>query len=204
MMTKQVDRTHYDFTKYVDKARWCSIWHQIDEVQRLKPDRVLEIGPGPGIFKAIGTHVGINIETLDIDPDLQPDHVASALELPFEDASFDVVCAFQMLEHLPYQQALQVLREMKRVSRGHVVISLPETRSPWLYRLHIPSRGQRDFLVRLPRRLVHHKFDGEHYWELNTSQVPHRRFSRDLCSIGTLIRSFSVHENTYHRFFVIR
>jgi len=43
---------------------------------------------------------GLQIETLDFDPDLKPDHVANATNLPFADDAFSVICAFQMLEHV--------------------------------------------------------------------------------------------------------
>jgi 2-polyprenyl-3-methyl-5-hydroxy-6-metoxy-1,4-benzoquinol methylase len=106
-MNKQVDSSHYAFSVYMDKKRWTSVWHQLDEVLRVEPARVLEVGPGLGLFKAAASTHGLRVETFDIDPDLKPDHVGSVLAMPFSDAEFDVVCAFQMLEHLEYEQALR-------------------------------------------------------------------------------------------------
>lgn len=117
---KQVEKGHYEFNRYLSKQRWCSVWYQLDEVQKLQPNRVLEVGPGPGLFKTVAATFGISVETLDIDPDLKPDHVGSATAMPFSDGSYDVVCAFQMLEHLPYEAALQAFGEMARVSRRHM------------------------------------------------------------------------------------
>lgn len=48
MTTKQVEKSHYDFTRYMSRARWQSLWHQLDEVLQLHPARVLELGPGGG------------------------------------------------------------------------------------------------------------------------------------------------------------
>lgn len=89
--------------------RWNSLWHQLDVILSLKPETVLEIGPGTGMFTAIMNRLGPHIETVDIDPGLEPDHVASATELPMGDDSFDVVCAFQVLEHMPFEMALAAL-----------------------------------------------------------------------------------------------
>ena len=200
---KQVEEGHYEFSRYMSKSRWCSVWHQLDEVQKLKPNRVLEVGPGPGLFKTVAATFGILIETLDFDPDLKPDHVGSATAMPFSDGSYDVVCAFQMLEHLPYEAALQTFGEMARVSRSHVIISLPDARPVWHYQLHIPKLGPWDFFI--PRPLLKapvHEFDGEHYWEINKQGYPLARVIADFSKCLRLIKTYRVFEHSYHRFFV--
>jgi ubiquinone/menaquinone biosynthesis C-methylase UbiE len=125
-MKKQVDKSHYEFYSYMAKTRWASVWHQVDEVLSFKPQSVLEVGPGPGVFKAVLGRFGPDVKTLDLDPDLSPDYMASADSMPFDDKAFDVVCAFQMLEHVPYEKSLEIFREMVRVARKGVVISLPD------------------------------------------------------------------------------
>lgn len=200
---KQVDSNHYEFNRYLTKERWISIWHQLDEVQKLKPDRVLEVGPGPGLFKVVARSVGINVETMDLDPDLKPDHVGSAMGMPFADGFYDVVCAFQMLEHLPYELSLQAFSEFVRVSRRYVVISLPDARIAWRYQIQIPLLGMYSFLVPCPQiKAQPHKFDGEHYWEINKQGYPLSRVIKDFSRYARLVNTYRVHENPYHRFFV--
>jgi len=55
----------------------------------------------------------------------QPDIVASALELPLDDQSFDTVVSTEVLEHVP--DPLRALREMRRVLKpgGYVILSTP-------------------------------------------------------------------------------
>ncbi|HRF43378.1 MAG TPA: class I SAM-dependent methyltransferase [Candidatus Competibacteraceae bacterium] len=200
---KQVEEGHYEFSRYMSKSRWCSVWHQLDEVQKLKPNRVLEVGPGPGLFKTVAATFGISVETLDFDPDLKPDHVGSATAMPFSDGAYDVVCAFQMLEHLPYEAALQAFGEMARVSRSHVIISLPDARPVWRYQLHIPKLGSCDFFI--PRPLLKapvHVFDGEHYWEINKQGYPLSRVIADCSKHLKLVKTYRVFENSSHRFFI--
>lgn len=50
---------------------------------------------------------------------------ASALNLPFEDASFDLVLSSEMLEHLSTPDLHQAIRELKRVSKRWLIISVP-------------------------------------------------------------------------------
>ena len=54
-----------------------------------------------------------------------PDVVASALDLPFEDGSFDTVTSTEVLEHVP--DPLRALKEMHRVLRqdGVLIITVP-------------------------------------------------------------------------------
>jgi SAM-dependent methyltransferase len=206
-MHKQVDKSHYKFVKYFSKSRWDSIWNQLYEVINLNPERVLEIGPGPGLFKAAATALAVSVETLDIDPELQPDHVASVFEMPFEDGNYDVVCAFQMLEHLPYEQSLLAFKEMCRVANTHVVISLPDASRGWPQTLTIPKIGRVSFFVpRLRLRLQEHKFDGEHYWEINKAGYALKKIITDLIRSGEveLMKTFRTTENSYHRFFVFK
>lgn len=201
---KQVDKSHYEFQQYMQKPRWSSVWYQLNEMAELRPQRVLEIGPGPGVFKTVAKLFGFHVETLDLDADLMPDHVGSATDIPLEDGSFDVVCAFQMLEHLPYEDALRALGEMVRISRRHVVISLPDCRRVWNYQLHVPMLGERFLSLPVPRmRAPVHRFDGEHYWELGKRGYPLERFVSDCRSLANLLRTYRVSDNPYHRFFVL-
>lgn len=204
-LAKQVDKSHYEFERYMGKARWSSVWHQVDEVLKLKPNKVLEIGPGPGVFKHIAQLFGAQVETLDMDPALNPDHVGSATALPFAAGSFDVVCAFQMLEHLPYVTSLQAFKEMARVSDRNLVISLPDARTMWRYCFHLPKFGVFDLLVPRPTlRIPIHQFDGEHYWEINKKNYELDKVIRDFSQFAELINTYRVIENPYHRFFIFK
>jgi predicted SAM-dependent methyltransferase len=203
MFEKQVDKSHYSFVKYMSKSRWNSVWHQLDEIILANPKNVLEIGPGPGILKSAGAVFGLNIETLDIDPALRPDHVASVTAMPFAPSSFDVVCAFQMLEHLPFDQSLTAFREMVRVARLRVIISLPDSCPLWRYSIYIPRFGDRQFSIEKPNyKPRHHEFDGQHYWEINKIGFSLDKVIQLLSEFATLLKTYRVREMPYHRFFV--
>ena len=200
---KQVDKTHYKFQRDTSKERWSSMWYQLNEVLRLKPDRVLEIGPGPNHFKTVGNLMELTVETMDLDPELKPDYVGSVTQIPPPDASFDVVRAFQILEHLPYDESLKAFKGMAWVSRGHIVISLPDTKPVWRYQFHIQKCASVDWLVQRPFwKMPMHVFNGEHYWEINKRGYELERVISDFSKICRLTKTYRVHSNPYHRFFV--
>lgn len=200
---KQVEAAHYDFGNYMSKPRWNSVWHQLDELIRLRPENVLEIGPGTGLLKQAASSYGISIETLDLDPDLKPDYVASVTEMPFEDGQFDLVCAFQMLEHLPYDVSLKAFAEMSRVAANTIVISLPDVKPRCHLTIAIPGIGRKYVSFPIPfHKPRPHIFDGEHHWEINKAGYELDRVVRDLSKSRTLRSSYRVPENPYHRFFI--
>ena len=206
-MQKQVDKAHYEFFRYMSKRRWASVWHQMHDVLAFTPESVLEIGPGAGVFKAALSRFGPSVKTLDLDPELSPDYVASANSMPFVDNAFDVVCAFQMLEHVPYEKSLEIFCEMVRVASKGVVISLPDAATRWPVGIHIPRMGMKWLSIPRPRlRPAVHRFDGEHYWEISKAGYPVTRILKEFQAAGPagLIRTYRVHENPYHRFFVFK
>lgn len=79
----------------------------------------LDIGASEGDHREYFSHR----TTLDIDASKNPDVVGDAHNLPFEDASFEVVVCSEMLEHADNPQ--KVISEIKRVLKpeGRVVLT---------------------------------------------------------------------------------
>lgn len=122
-------------------------------IHHVSPDtagaHILEVGGGQsGLTKLL--YADGFITNLDIDPQLAntPCHqkdgqefvAGDATEMPFEDASFDMVTMFDLLEHVPDDAA--VARETLRVLKpgGTVLVSTPNLerwRFPY-YRLFAP------------------------------------------------------------------
>src|SRR6202030_3324256 len=88
---------------------------------------VLEIGSGPyGMGEYHPRHfVGCDLSFSE--PPRRPmiPVVASALQLPFCDSSFDAVIASDVLEHVPPGGRQTVVREALRVARKVVLIGFP-------------------------------------------------------------------------------
>jgi len=204
MNTPQVSAEHYGFQAYMTEWRWSSVWRQVDLSLNYQPKQILEVGAGPETYKQVMVKESIPVTTVDIAADLQPDVVGSVLDLPFEDNSFDLTCAFQVLEHLPYTDFIPAVKELHRVARKAVLISLPDVAACYPFRVSIPGRGIRDFIVPRPYFKKAHVFDGQHYWELNKKETPLKKVLADLESAGLKCRLCQRYpDNIYHRFLVI-
>jgi SAM-dependent methyltransferase len=88
--------------------------------------RLLDVGCGrkpykDTYFSTATSYVGVDYLT----ERSQPDIVASALDLPLEDQSFDTVVSTELLEHV--SDPLRALREMYRVLKagGYLILSTP-------------------------------------------------------------------------------
>ncbi len=109
------------------------------KIGELAPETFLDAGCGEGFVSNILSErlPGLQISAFDFNPSSvelaqqrNPDaecRVASIYEIPWDDNSFDAVGCFEVLEHL--HEPTNALRELARVSRGHLVFSVPH--EPW-------------------------------------------------------------------------
>jgi SAM-dependent methyltransferase len=140
----------YGSTNPVVKRLMAGFHSTLDDLwARAAPESVLDVGCGEGVLTVewadrIGdTQVGANaprgtggrVVGIDLDdPKLRAEwdkrarpnlefQVEEATSLSFEDDSFDMACAIEVLEHVPEPEA--TLGEMARVARRHLLVSVP-------------------------------------------------------------------------------
>lgn len=201
---KQVDKDAYKFERYAHPGRWVSYYHQVREVLRLAPKNILEIGSGDGVFKNyIKENTDITYSNVDVAEDLHPDVIGSVTKLPFGDASFDVVCAFEVLEHIPFVDFEKALREMSRVSRFGVVISLPHFGPPIKFLFKVPFLREMSFAFKIPFAKAN-IFNGQHYWEIGKRGYSPTVIRGILEKHFKIEKEFVPFENQYHRFYVLK
>lgn len=201
---QQVDKSNYDFKKYSFEGRFVSYYWQLKEVLDQEPTSVLEVGVGDRVFGSfIKSNTPISYTSVDVAEDLHPDIVGSVLELPFADKSFDVVCAFEVLEHLPFDQFDRALAELARVARTHVVISLPHFGPMLSFSLKIPFLPQLRFAFKIPFHKTH-IFNGQHYWEIGKRGYHISLIRNKLSAHGDIVRDFVPFGSPYHHFFVLK
>lgn len=201
---QQVNKHTYDFARYAHPGRWVSYYHQIKEVLARVPGTVLEIGVGDGVLRDyLLRNTDIRYTSADIAEDLKPDIVADVSKmLPFPDGSFDIVCAFEILEHLPFEKFEHALVEIARVSRKGVIISLPHFGPPLTLSFKVPFLSEIRLAWKIPFPKMH-VFNGQHYWEIGKRGFSVRRIRQTLHKHFVIVKDFIPFENQYHHFFVL-
>jgi ubiquinone/menaquinone biosynthesis C-methylase UbiE len=202
---RQVDTSHYNPSQYDHQHRWLSYFYQIALVRSTKARRVLEIGPGNGTVSEALRKMGIQVTTVDIDPGLHPDIVASVTELPVENGAFDLVSACEVLEHIPFKEFKKSLAELARVSSSYVLISLPDARRTLLHLVFkIPLFNEIALRLRVMKG-ESHIFDGQHYWEIGKRGFPPSYIRAVIKDCGLdIIEDHAYHDAPFYHFFLLK
>jgi ubiquinone/menaquinone biosynthesis C-methylase UbiE len=193
-----ITRTEYRFD-YDNKKRLASYWHQVDECRALGGKSVLVVGKGSGLQAILLERDGFEVTTLDIRRQLRPAVTGDVRRLPFKDRVFDIAVCCQVLEHLPPDQFSPALRELRRVIRHGLVLSLPDCGRYSTLLSHVLRRKE---ILTLPNlRKKPRKLDPEHFWEINMPGHPLRDVQSQICEAGFQTqRTFRVWEIPWHRF----
>ncbi len=197
---------HYSL-KYLRGGRLFSYAHQIKGALSFEPQKVAEIGAGGKMVAAAIRSIGIDVTTIDVQPDLKPDVVASVTELPFEDGHFDVVLCCQVLEHLPFEQFDSAMRELRRVARKGAILSLPDVTQSFIMNIRLPKIPNLSIDWTLPRLrakdMPKKRFEKSgHYWEIGFRPYPITRVRKAITDAGwTIDEEWRVPERRWHHFF---
>ncbi|PIR82456.1 methyltransferase type 11 [Candidatus Kaiserbacteria bacterium CG10_big_fil_rev_8_21_14_0_10_59_10] len=184
----QVNKEHYFRLGYVKKERWANFWRQIHLVVESDAKSTLEVGIGSGIVADALRKMGLQVQTLDIDPALQPDIVGSVTAIPLPDKAVDTALAAEVLEHLPWEEVPRALAELRRIARRHVVVTLPYAGSIIAFTVKIPLTPWMSVMVKMPHFWKKHVFDGQHYWELGKRDRSLSQFHVLLKDAGFTVR----------------
>lgn len=200
------DKPHYAKGRYWSHLRVHGYANQLLELLTLSPARVLEVGRADGFMgEVVNTFTPQSLVSCDIDPALGPDVAASVLALPFTEGAFDAVLCCQVLEHLPFDSFPGALRQLRRVTRGHVILSLPDVRMYAGLRVRLPKMGSKTFAVSLERPTIGpYEYDGEHHWEIGYRGTRFADVRQRILEAGFRCRRvYRLHELPYHCVFVL-
>jgi len=145
---------------------WTYYWHQADLIRsKIKEgDRILEIGVGTKFTANYLRSKGFEVVTMDIDPDKKPDIVGNIVEDELKE-DFDYVLAFEVFEHIPFDDFKQVLGKLGRICRKGLLISLPRNEKQWLkLTAELPGKKTYGFRIATLRKKI---ISEHHHWEVD-------------------------------------
>lgn len=212
----QVDNESYYYSSsYNTINRFCSYYFQIktilDLVKGNSDYTVLEIGMGNKLVSNFLRGAHVELKTCDFDANLKPDFLADVRSLPLKDRTFDIVAAFEVLEHIPFDDVYKALKEMRRVARRYIVLSLPYSNIFFelLVNIKIPYLLRGIYvipLIRIPY-LKKHEFSPKHnhYWEIGKRGYSLKKIKRIFEDLKlAVINEFRPILNSYHYFVVLK
>jgi len=205
-MASCYDKPFWAKNFYDHKARWLHYNNQVRYVRKeirkrggsIENFKVLEVGPSHGFVTDYLKKFGVDITTIDNKLDYKPDVLGDVRDMPFEDNSFDMILVCEVLEHMEYENFPISLREMRRVSRGKVLLSLPDVRRILFHiNFKLPFMKHFDYMVKIPTFKKHVlKAPGAHYFEIGARGYPPSFIKEEILNSGFNIISSKVFSDT--------
>lgn len=207
----QVGKGYYNRRAYNTLERFISYHYQVDSIAGLDGvTSVLEIGAGTAITAKYLSESGIKVTTCDFDANTSPDIVADIRNIPVPAKSHDAVVAFQVLEHIPFEDFGKALAEFARISKKNVIISLPYRSSYFEFVLKFPGirtlfkKNFFDLSVRFPLVFGGFETSGQHYWEIDRKHYSLKRVRKVIEQHFMIEKEFSPVLNKFHYFFILK
>lgn len=216
LLDKMVNEKDINKGKFLSKAHAESYLCQMQTIRNLKNvNRILEIGPGEGFCARNLRELGYEYHTLDFEGAHEPTIKADFQSFDPQTITqkYDITCAFQVLEHFPYDEFKKHINALFEMSNRYVFISLPYSCRGFSINLNFQN-GQKvrltrriDFYIKtnFPNRKYRPEYMEEfpwavHYWEIGRKGFNLKKVLADIESCGLKIIKRFHSPNPYHYF----
>lgn len=203
----QLNSTKYKFSSdwihgLETEQHWAFYWCQQKLMDGLieKEDTILEIGVGSSFTANYLRSKGYNVTTIDIDPGKKPDIVANVVTYEFEN-KYDHVLAFEILEHIPYEEFRALLRKLRTIINKNLFFSIPRNELV-LFEMIIGLPMYRNKKLKIS--ISKGKITTEaHHWEIGCCGVTEKKVLDEFKSNGfqDILRTF---KKDYINFYAIK
>jgi len=175
--------------RHEDIYHWTYYWHQVhlirEEIEQ--GDTILEIGVGTKFTSNYLKSKGFDVITADIDPGKEPDILGNIVEMDLPD-DYDYIMAFEVFEHMPYEEFIAVLKKLKQHCRKRMILSVPRNEKVWLQlMIELPGRKKYKFRIATRRKKI---IAEHHHWEVDHPPVSKNVLEEGFRSAGFRIKTF--------------
>ena len=91
---------------------------------------ILDVGAWDNLLKEMLESRGFQVVAVDLEPHHSDVLKADITSLPFRDNSFDLVTCLEVIEHLDKEKMFIALKELERVAKKNIIISVPNQEIP--------------------------------------------------------------------------
>ena len=211
---RRLGKSYYSFESYVTLERMVTYWYQIKETLSLNPKRVLEIGKGSGIVESSCRAFGLNVETADINEQLNPDHVLSVLDAgeAFMANPYDLILCARVLHHVPFEDFRKALESLSKAGK-YTVLTLPVDDLRIYISFRATSKRSIVFSVPFPLSVkrMYLKFSGKdktyyaNLWKIGSSKETQLdQIKSTISCFFEVVQDYSIREDKSHHIFVLR
>ena len=160
--------------------QWQFYWQQQKLMEgNIDPnEKILEIGVGSGFTANYLKSKGYHVETVDIDAAKKPDFIMNIADADPTFFDYDVILAYNVFEHIPFDDFLKVMNDFNRSRVSKLFIGLPMFKKiiieinfilPYLNPVHIKVFKSR-------RKLS----TNHHHWELGYKSFNLKTLEKEL------------------------
>jgi len=165
------------------ERHWRYYWHQQKIMEGLVApgDHVLEIGVGTGFTSNYLRSKGVKVTTLDIDSEKRPEIHANIVTYNF-DQVYDHILAFEVFEHIPFNEVERLFCRLSKVCRKYLFISIPRNERTFIrIEFWLPVLKQRTLHLSLLKRRI---TDPHHHWEMDWKKITRKIFYQMIKKAG--------------------
>jgi hypothetical protein len=187
-----------------DWDQWITHHWSIRGVLERGLESVLEIGVSGKVVSTVLRDAQVRLTTFDSDANREPDYVGSVNDMPFPENAFDGILCTEVLHLMPWEQTQQAIRELHRVSRRFVFVTVPHFTLSWNVLFAVPLLRKLELRLRLPFPLPNRVKNGR-YWECGRLGYPVSKLRKEFEKAGFLIVSEKRPQTQYAScFFVLQ
>jgi SAM-dependent methyltransferase len=155
-----------DWIHYLEtEQHWRLYWKQQKLLENYlkQDDKILEIGIGTGFTANYLKSKNYKVTTFDIDDEKKPDIVGNIVEYDWKSEKFSHVLAFEVFEHIPYEEFKKVLTNLKTVT-DYIFLSLPlNKKTIFSIDIKLPKLKNKHFSFSINKNKITTK---NHFWEV--------------------------------------
>ena len=199
--------------KFLIEAHSGSYLTSMQTIRKTKVTSVLEVGPGEGFVARNMASLGITFDTLDFEgannPTIQADF--SKFDPTPYAGKYEMTCAFQVLEHFPFEDFPRLMEKLATLSSKYVLISLPYSCRGFRLRLRVHQgqspRWNKVYNFYRPTDKPNRKYRPEymqefpwavHYWEIGRKGFKLDHVLDTIAGTGLKVTSRFHGPNPYH------